>query len=552
MNPPAEGETSKAKPEPASKRNDESSAVVPEQAENVSYEEPKEEDPSTDIINTEKQVNKDDDSADEKNIEKDVVQEKELELQPKLSFPAPDMLDFVPPEPVNSRQQFTPPRGNQPVVVQQMNSFNPKSHYQITWNPASHQAHPSHGYSPPPRHNNFSVPFPGSPHPPPSQERFFNPTSPCGAYYAQHHHYHNQQQPWYPPPPPPSHEQFAHYNPYFPPPGGPYYPYPPSGVSPYPPPPRSKQRGTLDSPTKLPSKSTTAAKSQPKQSDIISQSASDGSSGDSRGEKGDSDPPHEENPSAMTNVELSGFNQGAINPNQTKIFVRSATNTNPQVAQRKQRKNQMSRSRAHKRKHKIEEIQAKSLEQRTMDEQETLEHYLKTRARKNNRSRERAMEQKEEVERIQRKPASERTNIEISFLQQYTEKRQRKNEGDRLRRAKLKELGISKGSVSRPGVSARGPLVPRTTWSIEGGPYTQSPTHPPSGPRYFPTPAFSPYGTTGYSPYGPYGSWEHGESPLSPASNVPLPPPSPISPAGGESSVKINDPTEKDNQDVEI
>ena len=163
-NSPRHGEANE-KPGLDSEKNLEAPSVTAPEDASLS----KEKDESESTMSDEGTV--DDKREEEKiKVDKKATEEKELELQPKLSFSgAPNMLDFVPPVPVATRQQFTPPRPNQPVVVQHTDSSNPKSHYQITWNPVPPGYPPHDGFSPLP---NINGPVPYSSPPPP--DSFFN------------------------------------------------------------------------------------------------------------------------------------------------------------------------------------------------------------------------------------------------------------------------------------------------------------------------------------------------------------------------------------------
>jgi len=89
-------------------------------------------------------------------------------------------------------------------------------------------------------------------------------------------------------------------------------------------------------------------------------------------------------------------------------------------------------------KHRIAEIQAKDVKDRTKDEQETLTLFEERRYRKNGRSRERAMERKSEYDKIISAPEKSWTKEQKLFVQETMVAKYKKNEGDRMRRKRLK------------------------------------------------------------------------------------------------------------------
>ena len=194
---------------------------------------------------------------------------------------------------------------------------------------------------------------------------------------------------------------------------------------------------------------------------------------------------------------LSAFSKPEGNSGRAFEKPRAAPTLN-EIQERRLRKNQQSRSRAAKKRQKIEEIAEMVPELRTSEEQAMLDADRQRRQSKNDRSRLRAAEKKKEAERILAKDPADRTNTEITFLETYEKAKNRKNEGDRLRRTRLKELGLTKVSPAhKPGVSARGPLPPHLaspqSGSFDGYPYPM--------PMYHSPPPYAPPGY-GYSPYG--------------------------------------------------
>ena len=206
-----------------------------------------------------------------------------------------------------------------------------------------------------------------------------------------------------------------------------------------------------------------------------------------------------------------------------KTYIKAKATNTQEVLDRRSRKNQQSRARAAKLRHRILEIEAKHEDERTEEEMHIWQQYEQRRQRKNNRSRERALEKKEEIDRILAKPDKKRTKIEKQFLETALAAKKRKNEGDRLRRQRLKELGLStKGTGIRPGISARGPL-PTQYQHLLGAPPPSGPPghashHPHHHPAHHPHPAYHPHHYPGYPPGAmppPYGAGG-GEIPMSP------------------------------------
>ena len=528
---------------PASKNNEESSTPIMKKDNRVNE--------------TDNQVNETP-TMEEERVDKKPTEGDAIELHPKLSFPEVPEIDFLPPG--APRHDFTPPRPDQPVVTQRIDSANPQSHYQITWNPpppgqpkGSHQ-HPAGSYRAP-----YASPLP-SPSP---RDGVFYTASPYPVYYSPHY------QPWYTHPPPPSDPRTqVPYNPYY----NPYYAYPGAPHKYPPPPPFPGKQVAPEFPnlSKANKSKMTTPLDPPQTTAAISASVSD-ESGNTNGQAGDEAAPIQEKQPPSTTIlvapsEISHPGAAMNSVPQTKVYTKAAPSPLTRVAQQKERKNQMSRSRAKKRKQDIEEIKSKPPGERTAEEQDALDKFMGNRNRKNDRSRERAQEKKDEVERIMAKPLKHRTKIEIAFLEQYMQAKKRKNEGDRLRRQKLKLMGHSKGDP-KPRVTARGPMpthmVRPNSWnsSFDGTSttYTLSPTYS-SGAVYYP-PSYPPYGSTGYSPYGPpsgFGeSWEQGVSSSSFESNLPsLSPTRPLaSPVAlpDENVEDVPEAEEKDNEpSVEI
>lgn len=150
---------------------------------------------------------------------------------------------------------------------------------------------------------------------------------------------------------------------------------------------------------------------------------------------------------------------------------------------RRARKNAQSRARAAKLRLRVIDIEKKTEEERTEEEQAIFLQFENRRNRKNDRSRERALEKKEEIDRILAKPEKKRTKIEKQFLDNALNAKKRKNEGDRTRRQRLKVMGVP-AKVGLKNAMAHGAHLP-----------------PPG--RYHPYPP-------------PYGGPHMGEIPMSP------------------------------------
>jgi hypothetical protein len=183
--------------------------------------------------------------------------------------------------------------------------------------------------------------------------------------------------------------------------------------------------------------------------------------------------------------------------------------TNPEFRDRQERKNNMSRNRAQRRRDLVQGIYAKPESAWTDDERSIVQKIEAHRGRKNCRSRERASEIKQQVDLILQKPDHERTKRELQFLHIHMDRKTRKNEGDRLRRKRMKMLGIPFNNRSelseKPRVSARGPLPPEWQEKLGDDQHQQQPRYPyPSSYHMGHHPAYHPGSSPHLHGYGMY------------------------------------------------